>query len=971
MSEVRNIPVGDLRLVVTDAAELAKGTRVADTGGISHLARHENKLFCDAAGSGAAPYKVQIVFGDPPKITGRCSCMASRSRPYCKHAAALLVAWARTPEAFAMAEAPPQAPPGDRAARTAQVKKGKVDASELRKRGIEQAFTLLSELWQTGVSTLAEDRAPQVRDLAASLRELGLRRLSARTLELAALLAQAARRDGSFSAEAYAELYSDMWLTVRKLEKHLGGEALADEHVEELIGKTWTKKDRKPIEGLDLVEYAFLQRTTPDGFVLRESRFLDVASGDHFSEKQILPAMLAKRLPAKPSYRGRRLAGASGTLFPSFAPRRLDLAAPGTMGELDADGLRAVCERALPSMALALAALAERRRDPFAPPAVPVLVRADGVLPTGNRVRLLDAEGGTLFVGGGREEEDALMTALAGVRVLAVFGDVTLDGALPTLLTLAVVGERDGAPVLVPLGGDDASARMEAKQARAASGGGGEGGGAWASTARRSAVSGAATLLGEVRDDLASGFQEGFHTAATQRFVAPLAARLGELSMAKQAEALAAVAEAREPTAALDALVRIHQVLGIALSRLAGAAPVDPTSLVRVPRMPSVAVPRPAEVLAPEVAVAREAAGELHRWERAYHVALHYQAQPPEMLLRGTDRYWGDGFAAPFVIAAASSDPELALASARGLLAESPHHVWMRSASRLARMTAISVLAELGTAEARAPLLAIEPGRVDPHLFAFVRRALAGPLLSTKDVEELGSLAVAGSAKEDRAMAIERLATSAATEGIGAIRAALRDRTLYVRKSAAYALASLGDTGSLDTFTGWLDSEDNEAAKVGAHAIGYLGDLRGVGPVLAALARGFSPAVVGEALQLLGPWVLGPLLDLAERQPEVARRGTVASLVRTFAPGGTAATICEWTAAAGSDPEALARRALLGLDVGSGNPEVGALLTAWLGEHHTATMASGGEAARALEKRVRGIARRTAKAKKAKAEPST
>jgi hypothetical protein len=227
MSEVRHIPVGDLRLVVTDPAELAKGTRVVDTGGITHIARHENKLFADAAGSGASPYKVQIVFGDAGKITGRCSCMASRSRPYCKHAAALLVAWARSPEAFAMAEAPPQAPPGERPARSAAVKKGKVDASALRKMGIDQAFTLLSELWQTGVATLAEDRAPQVRDLAASLRELGLRRLSARTLELAALLGLAARRDGSFSADAYAELFSDMWLTVRKLDKHLASPSRA------------------------------------------------------------------------------------------------------------------------------------------------------------------------------------------------------------------------------------------------------------------------------------------------------------------------------------------------------------------------------------------------------------------------------------------------------------------------------------------------------------------------------------------------------------------------------------------------------------------------------------------------------------------------------------------------------------------------------------------------------------------------
>ena len=53
-----------LREIVTDAGELAKGTQVADGGGLSHLARFELKLFADAAGSGAAPYKVQIVFDD-------------------------------------------------------------------------------------------------------------------------------------------------------------------------------------------------------------------------------------------------------------------------------------------------------------------------------------------------------------------------------------------------------------------------------------------------------------------------------------------------------------------------------------------------------------------------------------------------------------------------------------------------------------------------------------------------------------------------------------------------------------------------------------------------------------------------------------------------------------------------------------------------------------------------------------------
>ena len=98
-----------LREIVTDAGELAKGTQVADGGGLSHLARFELKLFADAAGSGASPYKVQIVFDDSGNAKGRCSCMAARSRPFCKHAAALLVSWARGPDAFAIAESAPAA----------------------------------------------------------------------------------------------------------------------------------------------------------------------------------------------------------------------------------------------------------------------------------------------------------------------------------------------------------------------------------------------------------------------------------------------------------------------------------------------------------------------------------------------------------------------------------------------------------------------------------------------------------------------------------------------------------------------------------------------------------------------------------------------------------------------------------------------------------------------------------------------
>src|SRR5215831_7196406 len=151
-----------------------------------------------------------------------------------------------------------------------------------------------------------------MRVLGESLREHRLRRLSARTLDLAAMLEGASALD----ATLYFDLVSDMLLVARRLEKHLAGEALEAKYVEELIGKTWRKTDRTPVKGLDLVEYAYAFRTTNDGFVIRASRFFDIASGEHYSEKQILPAFMVKRTAPKRSYFGRILRGAAGSIYP-------------------------------------------------------------------------------------------------------------------------------------------------------------------------------------------------------------------------------------------------------------------------------------------------------------------------------------------------------------------------------------------------------------------------------------------------------------------------------------------------------------------------------------------------------------------------------------------------------------------------------------------------------------------------------
>src|SRR5580765_3365443 len=108
MNEIPSLPTAQLKLVVKDPEELSKGLAIADKGGLKHLARYGNKLFAEAEGSGSAPYKVQIVHDAEKGYRGRCSCMAARTRPFCKHAAALLVLWARDTNAFAVSEVAPE-----------------------------------------------------------------------------------------------------------------------------------------------------------------------------------------------------------------------------------------------------------------------------------------------------------------------------------------------------------------------------------------------------------------------------------------------------------------------------------------------------------------------------------------------------------------------------------------------------------------------------------------------------------------------------------------------------------------------------------------------------------------------------------------------------------------------------------------------------------------------------------------------
>jgi hypothetical protein len=901
MADPPTLTVAQLRAIVVDPNELAKGARLLDDGDLANLARHGRKLFADAAGM--TSYKVQLTCDDKG-WRARCSCMAARTRPFCKHAAALLVAWQRNPDAFAVADAPP--PGGE--VRRKQVKTGKVAAASLMARGIEQVATLVRELAVAGAASLAGDRAAQVRALGENLREHKLRRLSGKTVALADLLEA---RGEAFDELAYTELLGDLLLTARKLERHLAGEPLEDRHVEQLIGKTWTKKDRSPSGPLDLVEVAFLQRETADHFTIRESRFVDAATGQHYAEKQILPGFLVKRTPAKPSYAGVLLRGASGGLYPGYAPRRTDLEAPGTPEPLTSATIDRLAGVAVPSVKAAIAALADHRRDVFAPERLPIIVACDMLIADRGRLQLADKDGAALFLPDDERAADRLATTLSGTQLEAVIGDLDLDGALPMLVPLALIVSRAGVRELRSI----AVAELAARKVRIAAPA--QRRSHWAHTARALGLSTAAIALGEIREEIAGLVFAGL-VSVTARRVEPMAVRLGELGLARQAELLRATAARADAAARLDDIIKLHQVLGLALARLAGAAQVDRAELAASPMFGSVYVRRDAELQPPHVIARRLTRGELNRFEAAALTARHYGTLPPAALLDDAAA-WADGSASPFIALAARQHPEAALAAAAAVLEVAAPCA--RPAPRMAAVTGLRVLEALAGDAARGALHQVATRHRDPTLRNMARAALlrlAGAAVADDPaVHDVRGALLNANRGEDRARAATRLADAGDIGAIPLLRLSFAgDIAAAVRDASGRALGRLGDADSVESFCTMLyrRDDDRDAARTAAYALGYLGDVRAVDALVAACEAGWLPDVIAGALAALGGAAVPPLVEAIERSPELLKRATARQVFDQLADDVLEATLVARISEIAGAPDFASRASAL-LDV--------------------------------------------------------
>jgi hypothetical protein len=346
-------------------------------------------------------------------------------------------------------------------------------------------------------------------------------------------------------------------------------------------------------------------------------------------------------------------------------------------------------------------------------------------------------------------------------------------------------------------------------------------------------------------------------------------------------------------------------VLGLALLRLAGAAQVDRSTLVAVPTFESVAVVRRDERPPPREIARRVAAGELARWDAAVLYAGWYEAVPPDELAASIYPTWADGTAGPYVARAFASRGEQAVAAAARALASSK--------GRVARMTAVRVLAAVGGERAEALLDQAQRGD-DPALRAMAQDALEGLQVArgalsrdaaaarrqreAEAVARLAPVVLSAARHELRLAAVDELASFGSRFAIPVLRAAFSaDSAAAVRSAAAIALAQLGDTEIVDRLVALLaqrHAPGGEApARLAARALGILGDVRGLDELLAAYAETWKPAVIGEALRSFGPAALGPMLDLFESRPELARRKPALDAIRAMPPDELAGTMSE------------------------------------------------------------------------------
>ncbi len=390
MPELQRLDLAEVRRLCSE--NYTKGLGYFRNGAVSDGWRTSSSLHASVAGSASQPYQTSAGPREDGSYWGRCSCPAARRQGLCKHAAALLVAWAERPEMFALRAEPEtrgeEGPKLESHAKRARAPKA--DRRTLLEEGLEKAEALLVDLCSQGLLSVTREQVEMIGSLAETLEAHKLRRLGRQVAEVREAAASAQKDDSRFDERGWARLLGDSWFVLAATRKAMAKEDdPQNPELEELVGKTWLEKDLRRVADLDLLELAYQTAVLPSGFRVETSYLLDLADGALYTEKQITPLKL-KDTPRKRSY-SLPLRVASAGIYPGYAPLRIKL-----IEAQEVPGVVRLWDRAMELSETSATALRQRLAQstagPVAPREVYSLFRPASILSKGESLYLLDEE---------------------------------------------------------------------------------------------------------------------------------------------------------------------------------------------------------------------------------------------------------------------------------------------------------------------------------------------------------------------------------------------------------------------------------------------------------------------------------------------------------------------------------------------------------------------------------------------------
>lgn len=419
----------------TKAQEVAGSDRLLNPG----VSADGTWLVADAKGSGKEPYHVSADFIDANNPILR-STGPSRQTPD-KYALALLLKYARQPDAFATRE-----PSDDLLAKREKKvaaeerkkfgpgapKREKKTAAEkqlqAQREGLETLDRLLVELVAAG-HWFEEGHIEKLERLS---KNLGDAHLPAATYTLRRFLLTGKQKgigdeDRQFLA---ADLIAQLWAIVQRGKVYVQGKLpegetqdVADALIEEMLSRPWQLSELKEKgywkTDLSLLELAY-ERTDDDARQQRTevSNLIDLNSGDIVQAIAHRPYKGLNPVPEQPSYTA-PLTISEAAVYPGFLNRRVQWEKNAeTIGRSSAQALETAYGLAVGDFSAVLEAFRDQLKHPLAPREGVFLLQCENIGRIGDRVVLEDASGARIEAADRRKDYSNVGNLVRAVGML-------------------------------------------------------------------------------------------------------------------------------------------------------------------------------------------------------------------------------------------------------------------------------------------------------------------------------------------------------------------------------------------------------------------------------------------------------------------------------------------------------------------------------------------------------------------------